>query len=49
MLVIAKCGGDPSSAVAELWAEACRNSGDDGGAGLLATFPQLSWPAPTGA
>jgi hypothetical protein len=49
MLVIAKCGGDPSSAVTELWAEACRTSGDDGGAGLLATYPQLSWPAPTGA
>jgi hypothetical protein len=27
MLVIAKCGGDTSSAVTELWAEACRNSG----------------------
>jgi hypothetical protein len=49
MLVIAKCGGDPSAAVTELWAAACRNSGDDGQAGLLAAFPQLSWPAPTGA
>jgi hypothetical protein len=49
MLVIAKCGGDGSSAVTELWAAACRNSGDDGQAGLLAAYPQLSWPAPTGA
>jgi hypothetical protein len=49
MLVFAKCGGDGSSAVTELWAAACRNSGDDGQAGLLAAFPQLSWPEPTGA
>jgi hypothetical protein len=49
MLLIAKCGGDPGSAVTELWAEACKNSGDDGGAGLLAAYPNLSWPKPTGA
>jgi hypothetical protein len=49
MLVIAKCGGDPASAVTELWAAACRKSGDDGSAGLLAAYPQLSWPQPTGA
>jgi hypothetical protein len=49
MLVIAKCGGDPASAVTELWAAACRKSGDDGAAGLLAAYPQLSWPQPTGA
>ncbi len=49
LLVIAKCGGDPSSAVTELRAAACRNSGDDGQAGLLAVYPQLSWPSPTGA
>jgi hypothetical protein len=48
-LVIAKCGGDASAAVTELWAAACRKSGDDGNAGLLAAFPQLSWPEPTGA
>lgn len=49
LLVIAKCGGDPSSAVTELWAAACRNSGDDGQAGLLAAYERLSWPVPTGA
>lgn len=49
MLVIAKCGGDASTAVTELWAAACQKSGDDGNAGLLAAFPQLSWPEPTGA
>jgi hypothetical protein len=49
MLVVAKCGGDPASAVTELWAAACRKSGDDTGGGLLAAFPQLSWPEPTGA
>ena len=49
MLLIAKCGGDASSAVTELWAAACRKSGDDGAAGLLAAYPQLSWPEPTGA
>ena len=48
MLVIAKCGGNPSSAVTELWAAACRKSGDDGNAGLLAAYRQLSWPEPTG-
>lgn len=49
MLVIAKCGGDAASAVTELWAAACRKSGDDGSAGLLAAYPRLSWPDPTGA
>jgi len=49
MLLIAKCSGDPASAVTELWAAACRKSGDDGAAGLLAAYPQLSWPEPTGA
>jgi hypothetical protein len=49
MLVIAKCGGDPASAVTELWAAACRKSGDDGNAGLLAAYSELSWPNPTGA
>ncbi|MFD3430971.1 hypothetical protein [Nocardia fluminea] len=49
MLLIAKCGGDPSVAVTELWAAACRRSGDDGHAGLLAAYPRLSWPDPTGA
>jgi hypothetical protein len=49
ILVIAKCGGDASSAVTELWAAACRKSGDDGSAGLLAAYPRLSWPEPTGA
>jgi hypothetical protein len=48
-LLVAKCGGDPASAVTELWAAACRASGDDGNAGLLAAFPNLSWPQPTGA
>jgi hypothetical protein len=49
MLLIAKCGGDPASAVTELWAASCRRSGDDGNAGLLAAYPNLSWPQPTGA
>ena len=49
MLLIAKCNGDPASAVTELWAAACRKSGDDTGGGLLAAYPQLSWPDPTGA
>lgn len=49
MLLIAKCGGAPASAVTELWAAACRSSGDDGNAGLLAAYPTLSWPEPTGA
>jgi hypothetical protein len=49
MLLVAKCGGDPASAVTELWAEACRKSGDDGNRGLLASYPNLSWPQPTGA
>jgi hypothetical protein len=49
MLVIAKCGGDPSAAVDELWAAACRKSGDDTGGGLLGAYPSLSWPDPTGA
>lgn len=48
LLLIAKCNGDPASAVTELWAEACRKSGDDGNAGLLASYSQLSWPDPTG-
>lgn len=49
MLLIAKCSGDPASAVTELWAAACRQSGDDGHSGLLATYQNLSWPEPTGA
>jgi hypothetical protein len=49
MLLIAKCNGDPATGVTELWAAACRKSGDDGNAGLLAAFPSLSWPQPTGA
>ncbi|MEU4576340.1 hypothetical protein [Nonomuraea sp. NPDC023979] len=49
VLVIAKCGANPATAVTELWAAACRQSGDDGDAGLLAAYPQLSWPEPTGA
>lgn len=49
LLLIAKCGGDPASAVTELWAAACKQSGDDGKAGLLAAYPNLSWPEPTGA
>ncbi len=48
-LLIAKCGLDPATAVTELWAAACGNSGDDGRAGLLAAYPNLSWPQPTGA
>jgi hypothetical protein len=46
LLLIAKCGGDPATAVTEMWAEACRESDDDQ---LLAAYPQLSWPQPTGA
>jgi hypothetical protein len=49
MLLIAKCAADPASAVTELWAAACRKSGDDGHAGLLAAYPVLGWPQPTGA
>ncbi|MDH4085244.1 MAG: hypothetical protein OEV99_14210 [Nitrospira sp.] len=49
LLLVAKCGADPAIAVNELWATACRNSGDDGNAGLLAAYPSLSWPEPTGA
>jgi hypothetical protein len=48
-LLLAKCAGDPATAVTELWAAACKQSGDDGNAGLLAAFPNLSWPQPTGA
>ncbi|MDA9441274.1 hypothetical protein XH98_19685 [Bradyrhizobium sp. CCBAU 51745] len=48
-LLIAKCSGDPATAVTELWAAACKQSGDDGNAGLLAAYPNLSWPQPTGA
>lgn len=48
-LLVAKCGGNPATAVNELWAAACRNSGDDGNAGLLAAYPNLSWPQTTGA
>jgi hypothetical protein len=48
-LLVAKCRGDPASAVTELWAAACAQSGDDGNAGLLAAYPNLSWPQPTGA
>jgi hypothetical protein len=49
LLLIAKCGGDPGAAVTELWAAACRKSGDDGAAGLLAAYATLDWPQPTGA
>ncbi len=49
LLLIAKCAGDPAQAVTELWAAACRKSGDDGNAGLLAAYPSLDWPQPTGA
>ena len=49
LLLIAKCGGQPATAVTELWAAACRKSGDDGNAGLLAAYPSLGWPDPTGA
>ena len=49
LLLIAKCGGNPGTAVTELWAAACRKSGDDGGAGLLAVYDTLGWPEPTGA
>jgi hypothetical protein len=49
LLLIAKCGGAPASAVSELWAASCRKSGDDGNAGLLASYPRLGWPEPTGA
>jgi hypothetical protein len=45
MLLIAKCGGDPASAVTELWAAACRKSDDDK---LLDAYPTLGWPQPTG-
>lgn len=48
LLVIAKCGGDPASAVTELWAAACRKSDDDGKTSLLAAYPVLNWPQPTG-
>ncbi|WP_031173843.1 hypothetical protein [Streptomyces durhamensis] len=47
LLLIAKCNGDPRAAVTELWAASCKKSGDDTGGGLLASFPQLSWPDPT--
>ena len=49
LLLIAKCGGNPGTAVTELWAAACRKSGDDGAAGLLAAYATLDWPQPTGA
>lgn len=49
LLLIAKCNGDPASAITEMWAVACKHSGDDGNAGLLAAYPSLSWPQPTGA
>ena len=47
LLLIAKCGGNPGTAVTELWAAACRKSGDDDR--LLKTYPVLDWPQPTGA
>lgn len=49
LLLVAKCGGDGAAAVTELWAAACKQSGDDGNASLLAAYPNLSWPEPTGA
>lgn len=47
LLLTAKCGGQPGSAITELWAAACKASGDDGGADLLAAYPHLSFPEPT--
>ena len=37
------------AALDRLWAAACAKSGDDGNAGLLAAYPSLDWPSPTGA
>jgi len=48
-LLIAQNDGDPHAALDRLWAAACQKSGDDGNAGLLAAYPSLDWPSPTGA
>ena len=48
-LLIAQNDADPHAALDRLWAAACQKSGDDGNAGLLAAYPSLDWPSPTGA